>query len=111
MGTGCFNSNVLLETSPKKSIMASKFSQALDTTNSGGGFSEMLAVQGNSLNDNSPRKNKNSMDLHKQALMNAYKEKKEFDVVPDENCTVMSEWEKKKSGISKKTPQFDRGLD
>ena len=45
MGTGCFNSNVLLETSPKKSIQASKF----QPVNDGGGFSDLLAINhGNS---------------------------------------------------------------
>lgn len=113
MGTGCFNSNILAEQSPKKSVQASKFSQGQEnSSNSGGGFSDMMALHGfaNS-GDSSPKKNKNASDLHKQALMNSknIKDKKDSsDYVPDENCTVINEWEKKKSGISKKTPQFER---
>ena len=115
MGTGLFNSNILAEQSPKKSIVASKFSQAVEN----GGFSEVL---GFSHGESSPKKAKNSIvtDLHKQAIINSYNNKdnnkdygsgkKDFDSIPDENCQVISEWEQKKCGISKKSPVFDRNL-
>ncbi len=111
MGTGLFNSNVLLEASPKKSIMASKFSQAVEN----GGFSDVLAFSHEKNGENSPKKAKNIVnDLHKQAIINSYNNKdngkKDFDTIPDENCQIINEWEQKKNGISKKTPVFDRNL-
>jgi hypothetical protein len=121
MGTGMFNSNVLLETSPKKSIMASKFSQNTGdmpniNTGGGGGFSDLIGFNP-TMGEMSPgKKQKLSVgnELHKQALLNSYNNKdtpkKELDVIPDENCQIMNEWEHKKSGISKKTPIFERKL-
>ena len=114
MGTGQFNSNILLETSPKKSLMASKFSQGTGenpTSSSGvGGFSDFMGG-----GDSSPTRKKMSVtnELHKQALLNSYNNKdskKDNDVIPDENCQIMNEWEHKKTGISKKNPVFDRHI-
>ena len=109
MGTGQFNSNVLLECSPKKSLMASRFSQGTGEnpmSSSGvGGFSDFMGG-----GDSSPTRKKMSVtnELHKQALLNSYNNKDWM--IPDENCQINNVWEQKKTGISKKSPVFDRHL-
>lgn len=119
-----FNSG-LIDVSPKKNV-ASKFSQANEIPACIGGFSDIVGGMNVSTGlhgssgiggvDFSPKKHKGSFgnELHKQALMNSHNRKesqvkiKNNEMVPEENCHVLRDWEGKKGGINKKTSAFER---
>ena len=109
--TGCFASNLVLDTSPKKNLGASKFQQAFsEATKEVSNFGE--AVNNDPISP-SRRMKSGTTDLHKQAIINNYNKessprKKNLEMIPDENPQIKNNWENKKAGIDIKNKKFDQ---
>lgn len=110
VGTGCFQSNLVLDCSPKRNAGVSKFSQFVNNEET------KESMESGTGGENSPsRRMKSGMsELHKKALINNYNKesstsplKKNLETIPDEDSRVKSNWENKMGGVDPKKKNFE----
>lgn len=108
LGTGCFASHMILDSSPKKNLGASKFSQAInEVSKEPSNFEQAVNEE---FSPSGRRLKSNTTDLRKQAMIhnfNSSPKKIILENIPDENPLIKSNWEDKKSGIEIKYKNFD----